>query len=185
MVVSIIFAGLAGATIQYYRDIQVPISKGNTLTVYRTVTTSSVVTLVQLATTTDVNTATYSSSVEVKGFVYSEVYPSLFVYFIHCLPVAYVACDTYPARVTSTSNFTESIGNSTYVSYNGSYVVDVPNNESYGISVRLASYNTGSSVTALAVLPLYALTPIIGDYNIDCFFPNSNHSFSNINCVSE
>ena len=89
-----------------------------------------------------------------------------------------------PLKVTSTRNFTESIGTSNYSYYLGTYSVVVPNNQSYGVAVRLAFNENASSLSALSLLPLYALTPVIVNYNIDCSF-ESNDSLSNINCMSD
>lgn len=128
---------------------------------------------------------TLPHSIEIKGTVDSQSYFPVDVYFEHCLPAAFVACNTYPSPVTSISNSTEMVGNVTYSFYVGNYSVMVPNNETYGVSVRLGTSNhNGTYLTALAVLPLFAVTPLIGNYNIDCFFPSSNFSISNIACAS-
>ena len=130
--------------------------------------------------------ATFPPIVTIEGSVYSEVYPSLYVSFIHCLPVAYVACNTYTSKVARTENFSENLGKSNYSYYVGTYSVTVPNNETYGVGVGFAvQEDNGSSLAALSTIPLFALSPVIGNYNIDCFFTNSNYELSNINCASD
>jgi hypothetical protein len=190
MVVVVIVAGVAGAIGEHYGGLlSYPPSSNNTnspLTLYETVMTTSVLTYVQIiaSPTTVTAAATFPRQVEVKGSIYSEGYDPLDVYFEHCLPAAFVACETYPATMSDLKNSTLTIGDLAHVYYAGSYSVIVPNNESFGVSVRLA-YSSGSYLTALAVLPLSALTPVVGSYNIDCFFPGSNHNLSNIQCVSD
>jgi len=185
IVVLIVCAGIAGASIEYYLDQSRPVIGGGMSTLFQTVTESSIFTHVE--TVTRVSTiATFPANVEIEGSVYSEVYPSLYVSFIHCLPVAYVACSTFTSKVKNTENFTQSFGSLNYSYYLGTYQVVVPNNQTYGVAVGLASdLSNGSSLTALSAIPLYALSPVIWGYNIDCFFPNTNHSLSSISCMSE
>jgi len=189
IVILIVCSGIAGASIEYYRDQQGPTIDGSTITLFQTVTSSSVVTYVQIVTgVTSVSTiATFPTSVKIEGSVYSEVYPSLYVSFIHCLPVAYVACSTFTSKVVNTENFTKNFGSSDYTYYVGTYQVIVPNNQTYGVAVGLANFggNGSSSLSALSAIPLYALSPVIGSYNIDCFFPSANHNLSSINCMSD
>ena len=188
IVILIVCSGITGASIEYYRGQQGPAIAGSTITLFQTVTSSSVVTYVQIVTgVTRVSTiATFPTSVKIEGSVYSEVYPSLYVSFIHCLPVAYVACSTFTSKVVNTENFTKNFGSSDYTYYVGTYEVIVPNNQTYGVAVGLANLGNGSSsLSALSAIPLYALSPVIGNYNIDCFFPSANHNLSSINCMSD
>ena len=187
LIVSIVFAGAAGAAIEYYSRDGYSTDRASTQTIYQTATVSSTLTYVQIVTRNVAVTtlATYPPNVEIEGSVYSEVYPSLYVSFIHCQPVAYVACDTFTSNVTITENYTKQFGSSTYIYYQGTYEVVVPNNQTYGVAVGLANSINGSSLAVLATIPLYALSPVLGNYNIDCFFPGSNYSLSAISCMSE
>lgn len=189
IIVAIIASGIGGATIGHYYYFQPSSFGGNesALTINQMVNTTSVVTFIRFITSTEnvTNAATSPPSIEVKGLVFSEIYQPTYVNFIHCLPVAYVACDTYPARIMITKNFSQIIGNSVYSYYVGNYSVVVPNNQAYGISVQLITQSRNSHLTALGVLPLYSFAQAITSYNIDCFFPTSNHSLFNINCASD
>ena len=195
MVVAILISAIAGVAFEYYymRGVQsstLP-QKVSTTTVFKTRNFTTTIAVVQVVTSkATVTSVSYDplipSYTQINGTVESQTYLPIDIYFEHCLPEAFVECNSYSSNITLVTNSTRLFGNETYSFFTGVYSVVLPNNSTYGVSVRLAdgSNSNGTYLTALAVLPLYAITPLVGNYNIDCYFPGANTDISNIACAS-
>jgi hypothetical protein len=108
-----ILSVIAGALLEYFAisfhsspttiTMTSPIVFEKTSTVYKTENETSTLVVIQIVSNASTVTSTeYNEAippyVEIRGTVDSQDYFPVSVYFEHCLPAAFVQCDTYPRR---------------------------------------------------------------------------------------